>query len=838
MSSTKNKAFYLFFIILSSLLISTVIFAVDKREITPIEKVNLQPQPITLQNQDDGNATTCENWWKAKQANDFAKAERIRAILEEEAKKVWRSPANSEIMANLPRFNPPQFDYELFKPYRWGNDVTITTGPVYSGISSDYDTSGNLYAARCTTWVDSGNADIRVYKSANGGGAWSHLNDIYYPTGDYKFSYPVVVTGSNPSKIYIFALSSSQNGNIGVARLSRNGVWENWYNIKADADTITYFSACTDDGSHLMVAYQKDENEHNIHKIYTITSTDSGTTWGNQTYITADGQHPDIAYGDSGYVYLTYESTIKISAKNSIPYYEIQSCKNTNYCAPLSWQDFQALTDDDYDDHYPKIAALHTTPEDTACVWVAYNHESGEKDTLIYDDGTIAYQFPLPDAYGDNFFNVRFTPAWDYWLESAQFLFFYKKGAGGIRVYLWADTSGFPAEKIDSIDVTDANVQVYPNWTNVSFTAKGKALTERADFHIGYTLLSPSTDTIAILSDDGLPTGTEYRSIEFYGGTWGTMFNDWGVDYNFMIRAVVTRMPSTDLRFAYSTNSGKDWSKNHELANSGYADEMAANLKSYRSSSNLYVDLCYLKYYGVVKSGSDICYVWAKSDRPEYFSSPPEIINEHWANWSPDGREVCQLTYPIKNEYPGIVYAGAPTKKDEGRSFVLGGWDLYYNNYYWVGVEDETEQEDLPTEFSLSNNFPNPFNPVTSIRFSVAGRQYAVGSMQTKPIPATQEKAVNRQQTSSNSPYPTAKGKAADGGQWTADGFPLHTTLKIYNVLGQVVRSLVDEPKMPGTYEVIWDGKDENGNQVVSGVYFYKLQSGNFTQTRKMVLIR
>ena len=207
MPSTRNKAFYLFFIILSSLLISTVIFAVDKREITPIEKVNLQPQPVSLQNRDEGNAPTCENWWRAKQTNDFTKAERIRSILEEEAKKVWRSPANSEIMANLTRFNPPQSNYELFKPYRWGNDVTISTGTVSSGISSDYDTSNNLYAARCTTWVDSTNADIRVYKSANGGGAWSHLNDIYYPAGEYNFSYPVVVTGSNPRKIYILGSS-------------------------------------------------------------------------------------------------------------------------------------------------------------------------------------------------------------------------------------------------------------------------------------------------------------------------------------------------------------------------------------------------------------------------------------------------------------------------------------------------------------------------------------------------------------------------------------------------------------------------------------------------------
>lgn len=48
----------------------------------------------------------------------------------------------------------------------------------------------------------------------------------------------------------------------------------------------------------------------------------------------------------------------------------------------------------------------------------------------------------------------------------------------------------------------------------------------------------------------------------------------------------------------------------------------------------------------------------------------------------------------------------------------------------------------------------------------------------------------------------------------------------------------MDEPKEAGTYEVIWDGKDEKGNEVASGVYLYRLQAGDFSQTKKMVLIK
>ena len=105
------------------------------------------------------------------------------------------------------------------------------------------------------------------------------------------------------------------------------------------------------------------------------------------------------------------------------------------------------------------------------------------------------------------------------------------------------------------------------------------------------------------------------------------------------------------------------------------------------------------------------------------------------------------------------------------------------------------KKEDLVEKFSLSQNFPNPFNPSTQIPFTVNGSQFIVNS-------------------------------------------PVHTTLNIYNILGQRVRTLVDEEKLPGDYKVVWDGKDEIGKDVASGIYFYKLKSGDFSQSKKMLLLR
>jgi hypothetical protein len=89
---------------------------------------------------------------------------------------------------------------------------------------------------------------------------------------------------------------------------------------------------------------------------------------------------------------------------------------------------------------------------------------------------------------------------------------------------------------------------------------------------------------------------------------------------------------------------------------------------------------------------------------------------------------------------------------------------------------------------SLSQNYPNPFNPQTSIAFSLKQRS-----------------AVN---------------------------------LKIYDVAGALVRELVSDTRAAGAYNVKWDGRDGSGQQVASGVYFYKLVAGNFASTKKMVLLK
>ncbi len=111
-----------------------------------------------------------------------------------------------------------------------------------------------------------------------------------------------------------------------------------------------------------------------------------------------------------------------------------------------------------------------------------------------------------------------------------------------------------------------------------------------------------------------------------------------------------------------------------------------------------------------------------------------------------------------------------------------------------LGVEDNPSVS-VPQRYELSQNYPNPFNPATTLPYRVGGSEFMVHG-------------------------------------------PIHTTLKIYNILGQLVRTLVDEEKAPGNYKVIWDGRDNSGKEVGSGIYFYQLKTEEYTATKKMVLLR
>ena len=113
----------------------------------------------------------------------------------------------------------------------------------------------------------------------------------------------------------------------------------------------------------------------------------------------------------------------------------------------------------------------------------------------------------------------------------------------------------------------------------------------------------------------------------------------------------------------------------------------------------------------------------------------------------------------------------------------------------WFGTNTDVQHAiselSLPNQCRLFYNYPNPFNGTTEIRYEIADCRC-----------------------------------------------PSPTILKIYNILGQEVKTLLDQVQEPGYYTVTWDGRDKLGQEVPTGIYFYRLTAGDYAENRRMVLMK
>ncbi len=119
-------------------------------------------------------------------------------------------------------------------------------------------------------------------------------------------------------------------------------------------------------------------------------------------------------------------------------------------------------------------------------------------------------------------------------------------------------------------------------------------------------------------------------------------------------------------------------------------------------------------------------------------------------------------------------------------------WDLMERKL--VDTTTSVDEKILPAEIKLYQNYPNPFNPSTTIRFSIPAR------LEDSDIHRNDSRLI---------------------------------TLKVFDILGRKIATLVNEKKVPGNYEIKFDAA-----KLASGIYFYRLSAGNFTSTKKMILLK
>lgn len=188
----------------------------------------------------------------------------------------------------------------------------------------------------------------------------------------------------------------------------------------------------------------------------------------------------------------------------------------------------------------------------------------------------------------------------------------------------------------------------------------------------------------------------------------------------------------------------------------------------------------------------------ASGSTVNYFTVNYTYTDAYFVRTDADGNLVWSKTYGSdKNDNVGRIL-----KADDGAYVTLGNTNSYgqSQDFYFLKINEngmitgvsENKKPQLPGSFSLRQNYPNPFNPSTKINFSILAKN---------------------------------SGES-------------HVVLKIYNLLGQEVSTLMNKELPSGNYSVTFNTEKLGGVQLSSGIYFYRLTADNYSETKKMVLMK
>jgi hypothetical protein len=270
-----------------------------------------------------------------------------------------------------------------------------------------------------------------------------------------------------------------------------------------------------------------------------------------------------------------------------------------------------------------------------------------------------------------------------------------------------------------------------------------------------------------------------------------------------------------------STNNGTNWTQTSlnnvfvwslaVLGNNIFAGGGGVYISSNNGTSWTLTALNGLYVYALATLGNNI---YAGTDSGVYLST------NNGNNWSQIGLQnqlIASVATSGNNIFVGAYnYGGVYLTTNNGVNWILKdqGLDPYAsveafvvaNNYIFSGANDcyysiwrrsyseiigvQNISSEIPSGFSLYQNYPNPFNPMTKIKFDIPQSVILSGAKNL-------------------------------------------VVLKVYDILGKEIQTLVNEQLQPGSYEVLFDGSN-----LSSGIYFYTLIAGDYKETKKLVLLK
>ena len=162
--------------------------------------------------------------------------------------------------------------------------------------------------------------------------------------------------------------------------------------------------------------------------------------------------------------------------------------------------------------------------------------------------------------------------------------------------------------------------------------------------------------------------------------------------------------------------------------------------------------------------------------------------SENFSTLTLDLDNIESLTKNVDGLTSGKTYYWRVSSKDEKGNYSSYSREGKFKISSVTGIGDETFSSLIPDKFEVSQNYPNPFNPSTTIKFGLPEAAFV--------------------------------------------------SIKIYNILGQEVKTLLNAERSAGTYTLQWNGDNNFGHQVTSGTYIYRVVAGNNVVTKKMILLK
>ncbi len=383
---------------------------------------------------------------------------------------------------------------------------------------------------------------------------------------------------------------------------------------------------------------------------------------------------------------------------------------------------------------------------DNCCVqeyWILFDQSATTVPDLAMNNPTVV-DSPSVEAnlpHGENWFHVVAVDGQGNVSDAMH--------VGPISIDLAPPTDPVPAGSIPSGEWTNTNA-VQVSWAPVTDDGAGLAGYSTAWSNDALMVLDATVDTTQLLDAmDPVPEGTTYfyiRAIDNLGNAGPQVRYDFRVDRTNPMAELFS--PSTGqgmasqsqffVQFAATDNTGSGPALNYEHA--------------YSTDGGL-------SWYEITQCGRPECGPGGNWGTPG---------NTFWTvPWVAPGSDVYYRVTAIDN-------AGNRGEAIQGPFY----------------INTATAVDDAPVAASgLRGNYPNPFNPRTTIRFSLAHDE--------------------------------------------------HVQLNVFDAQGRLVRTLISEPRVgPAHYDVVWDGIDDRGRNVASGVYVYRLQAGEFNATSRMTLLK